>query len=111
MSGADKILDLDALRPPARKIKIGGRELALSQRTFGGLRRFRDASKAASDATADAQEAAVLALLRVVIPGADQEIADLLDPEGELLSALLRHWSGQDADEAAEVAQDPPPPG
>ena len=105
-----KILDLDASAPPVRQIKIGGRVLDLAPRTFGALRRFREASKAAGTATDD-QEGAVLAIVRSVIPGADQAVSDLLDPEGTVLEQILKHWAGQDDDEVEALAQDPPPPG
>jgi len=109
---ADKILDLDAAPLPRRGVKLGGREFALSPRTFGALRAFRVASERAGAAEDEAaQSAALLGLVQVVIPDADQALVDLLDPEGSVLARIARHWAGADEDEAAGIAADPLPPG
>ena len=53
----------------------------------------------------------LLGLVRIIIPAADGALVDLLDTDGEMLGRIAKHWSGQDEDEAAEIAADPQPPG
>ena len=112
--GADRILDLDADRAaaPPRKVRLGGKEYTLAPRTFRAVRTFRAASKAADKAQDDdAMEAAILAILQAVLPGADASALDHLDPEGGTLKRILAFWAGEDDEEAAEVAADPTSPG
>ena len=109
---AEKILDLDMLRPPARKVRLGGRELELAPRTFGAIRRFTRANEAYAAAGKDdaARMEALLALLRSMIPSADEALLDEIEP-GRHLPELAEFWSAGDDEEAAGVASDPPSPG
>lgn len=99
------VLDLDAIKPEALTIRLGGADLVLAEKSLANMKAFQVKAKA-SDAAADMGGVAdgMIEALAVIVPKAPRDAIAALTQEQAL--ALIDFWAGATKEQIAKDSAD-----